>query len=64
MVYFGAKQRNLFFDKGNILILQRYQLHTTSAPIRCPKTSRMHTTKKKIKKREIQNKDPVALTKH
>ena len=41
-----------FFEKGNILISRRYQLHPASAPTRCHQTSRMHTAKNKIKKRE------------
>jgi hypothetical protein len=33
------------------------------APTRYPKTLRMHTTKKKMKKRETENKDPAAVMK-
>jgi hypothetical protein len=46
----------LFFDKGNILISQRYQLHPTSAPIRCPKHQGC-TQPRKNKKEKKENKD-------
>jgi hypothetical protein len=42
----------LFFYKGNKFIWRRYQLHQVTASTRCLKTSRIHTTNKKIK-REI-----------
>jgi hypothetical protein len=53
-----------FFDKGNILISQIYQLYLASAPTRCRTTTRMRRIKKKIKRREIENKDPVVVMKH
>jgi hypothetical protein len=53
-----------FFDKGNILISKRYQLHPASAPTWCQETSRdirIHTAKEKRKK--IKNKIKKALPK-
>jgi hypothetical protein len=40
----------LFFDKDNILILRRYQLHPTSATTQCPNDIRDAHKQKDMKK--------------
>jgi cytochrome b involved in lipid metabolism len=51
------------FYKGNILISRRYQLHPASAPTRYLRHQGCTQPRNKIKKREIENKDPVTVMK-